>query len=133
MPKHAVNVTEQNKIRKYFLAGNEAPAIAAFMNIDVSVVQAFHPDAVVAKKEEIREAEIAEGAKQAEVETKAADADAAAAKRSEAGKKAAATRAANAKLKREKAKLADKRAAEERERVQEEQAQMRSAGAGVEG
>lgn len=131
MPKHAVNTTEQNKIRKYFLAGNEAPAIAAYMNVDLAVVERFHPDAVAEKKEQIRQAEIAEGAKQAETESKAAEADAAAVKRSEAGKKAAATRAANAKQARDKAKLADQKAAEERERVQAEQAAMREFDAGM--
>lgn len=126
MPKHAVNTSEQTKIRKYFLAGNTAAAIAAYMNVDLAVVEAWHPDAVADKKEAIREAEIAEGGKQAEAETATAELDAQAAKRSEAGKKAAATRLANQKAKREAAALADKELTEERERVQEEQATMRS-------
>lgn len=126
MPKHAVNTTEQARIRKLFLAGNPATAIAAHMNIDLDVVENWHPDKVAERKVEIRAAEAVLMGQKAEQETKDAEEEAAALKRSEAGKKAAATREANRKLKKDAAKLDDQRKAEERDKAQEEMAALQS-------
>lgn len=128
MPKHAVNTSEQNRIRKLYLAGNSTEAIAAHMNVMPSVVEAWHPDAVAKRKEEIRVAEIAAGARAVKKETKTAEDAAAAAKRSEAGKRAAATRAANQKAARDAARDKDRALADEREKAQADAARM----AGVE-
>lgn len=133
MPKHAVNTTEQTRIRKLFLAGNPATAIAAHMNIDLDVVEAWHPDKVAESKVELRAAEAQLLGKQAEDETKAAEEEAAALKRSEAARRAAATREANRKLKKDAAKLEDQKRAEEREKAQEEMAALRTSEAAVEG
>ena len=57
MPKHAVNTSEQAKIRKFFNAGNSAEAIAAHMNVDLGVVKAWHPDNVEKVRAELRAAE----------------------------------------------------------------------------
>lgn len=130
MPKHAVNTTEQTRIRKLFLAGNPATAIAAHMNIDLDVVENWHPDRVEERKKELRKAEADLMGEKAEKETETAEKEAAAAKRSEAGKKAAATREANRKLKKDAAKLEDQKRAEERDKAQEEMAQMQG---GLEG
>lgn len=124
MPKHAVNTSEQARIRKLFLAGNPPEAIAAHMNIDLAVVNAWHPDAVVAKKAEIREAEAELEGQRVEQETAEAEEAAAAAKRSEAGKKAAATRAANRKGAKDAAKLKDQELAEARDAAQQQAAEM---------
>lgn len=124
MPKHAVNTSERARIRKLFLAGNNAEAIAAHMNIDLAVVIAWHPDNVGKVKAEIREAEAEMEAEQAVADTQELEDAAAAAKRSEAGKRAAATRKANRMNAKEEAKEADRTAAEERERVQKEQHQI---------
>lgn len=124
MPKHAVNTSEQARIRKLFLAGNPAEAIAAHMNIDVNVVRTWHPDNVVAKKQELREAEAELEGQEAEKETATAEKAAIAAKRSEAGKKAAATRAANRKQAKDAAKLKDKEFAEARDKAQQQAAEL---------
>jgi hypothetical protein len=124
MPKHAVNTSEQNRIRKLFLAGNSVEAIAAHMNVASSVVEAWHPDAVAKRKEEIRLAEIDAGARAVKKETKTAEDAAAAAKRSEAGKRAAATRAANQKAARDQARDKDRAVAEAREKAQADSARM---------
>jgi hypothetical protein len=131
MPKHAVNTSERARIRKLFLAGNNAEAIAAHMNIDLQVVKAWHPDNVGKVKAEIREAEAEMEAEQAVVDTKELEDAAAAAKRSEAGRRAAATRKANRMNAKEDAKEADRAAAEERERVQKEQHQIAEEAASV--
>lgn len=124
MPKHAVNTSEQNRIRKLFLAGNSAAAIAAHMNVALPVVEAWHPDAVIKRKEEIRLAETELAGKAAEKETQDAEDAAAAAKRSEAGKRAAATRAANQKAAKDAAKDRDREAAEAREQAQADSGRM---------
>lgn len=124
MPKHAVNVTEQARIRKLYLAGNSTEAIAAHMNVERTVVEAWHPDKVMERKKEIRLAE-AEAEKQLiEDETRELATAAATAKRSEAAKKAAATRAANRKAEKDAAKLKDQALAEAREEAQRQAAEM---------
>lgn len=127
MPKHAVNTSEQARIRKLFQAGNSATAIAAHMNIDVGVVESFHPDNVAEVRERNRHLELEEAEHQAEEETRVANEAAQAAVRSERARKAAATRAANQKAKREAAKEEDKRIAEEREAAQKAAAEVRQA------
>ncbi len=126
MPKHAVNVTEQNRIRKLFLAGNSAEAIAAHMNVDLPVVEAWHPDNVDRMKARNRELEREEAGRQAEADTAAAEEEARRQKASERAKKAAATRKANADAKRQAAKDADRKLAEEREEAQRQAAEIRN-------
>lgn len=131
MPKHAVNTSERARIRKLFLAGNSAEAIAAHMNIDLPVVIAWHPDNVNKVKAEIREAEAELEAEGAVAETKELEDQAAASKRSESARRAAATRKANRLNTKEAAKEADRVANEERERVQKEAAAIREDAAAV--
>lgn len=119
MPKHAVNVTEQNKIRKLFEAGNSAEAIAAHMNVDLPVVQAWHPDNVKAVREENRQLEVAAAEERAEQETAELEEAAKKAKASERAKKAAATRKANQAAKREEEAVKDRKLAEERDKAQQ--------------
>lgn len=117
MPKHAVNTSEQTKIRRLFLAGNSAEAIAAHMNVDLHVVQAWHPDNVAKVRGEHRAAE-AEAA-DAELEEEEAVHTATAPTRKKKAK--ASKKSAKQKGQRDTARDKDKDLALERDRIQQEQ------------
>lgn len=124
MPKHAVNTSEQAKIARLFRAGNSAEAIAMHMNVDLKVVQSWHPDNVAAVRNRHRAAEV-EAAEEAADEEQAVHKAKAPTRKKKAkvAKKSAANKGA-----RDAARDKDKELAEERDRIQQEQRQ----GAGVE-
>lgn len=120
MPKHAVNTSEQTKIRRLFLAGNSAEAIAAHMNVDLKVVEAWHPDNVAKVRGEHRAAEV-DAAEEAAEEADAVHTAAAPTRKKKAK---ASKKSAQAKGKRDAARDKDKDLALERDRIQQGQRQV---------